>query len=163
MPNKAIKQENLQLAVFTAFNILASYKFPLIEALASKGTVRHMRPTQLKLAILFCIIGLLVDVLYVPFNKELYDGHWVMVFGVKSAISFLWLISFILIFRGFGSLRYIYTAFVIWGLSRIIYSGASLNLDIHILISLLLSITACILWFLPTSNKWFKTSRVVAS
>jgi len=33
MPNKAIKQENLQLAVFTAFNILASYKFPLIEAL----------------------------------------------------------------------------------------------------------------------------------
>jgi len=32
-PNKAIKQENLQLAVFTAFNILASYKFPLIEAL----------------------------------------------------------------------------------------------------------------------------------
>jgi hypothetical protein len=31
--NKSIKQENLQLAVFTAFNILASYKFPLIEAL----------------------------------------------------------------------------------------------------------------------------------
>jgi len=33
--NKAIKQENLQLAVFTAFNILASYKFPLIEALCA--------------------------------------------------------------------------------------------------------------------------------
>ena len=36
-PNKAIKQENLQLAVFTAFNILASYKFPLIEALVVQG------------------------------------------------------------------------------------------------------------------------------
>jgi len=35
--NKAIKQENLQLAVFTAFNILASYKFPLIGALAIQG------------------------------------------------------------------------------------------------------------------------------
>jgi hypothetical protein len=34
-PYKAIKQENLQLAVFTAFNILASYKFPLIEALVA--------------------------------------------------------------------------------------------------------------------------------
>ncbi len=32
-PNKAFKQENLQLAVFTAFNILANYKFPLNEAL----------------------------------------------------------------------------------------------------------------------------------
>ena len=31
--NKSLKQENLQLAVFTAFNILANYKFPLIEAL----------------------------------------------------------------------------------------------------------------------------------
>jgi len=31
--NKSLKQENLQLAVFTAFNILASYKFPLNEAL----------------------------------------------------------------------------------------------------------------------------------
>jgi len=36
-PNKAIKQENLQLAVFTAFNILASYKFLLIEALGRKA------------------------------------------------------------------------------------------------------------------------------
>jgi len=36
--NKALKQENLQLAVFTAFNILANYKFPLNEALA--GTTR---------------------------------------------------------------------------------------------------------------------------
>ncbi|MBA6251961.1 hypothetical protein [Colwellia sp. MB3u-55] len=36
-PNKAIKQENLQLAVFTAFNILANYKFPLIEALVVHG------------------------------------------------------------------------------------------------------------------------------
>jgi len=34
--NKTIKQENLQLAVFTAFNILANYKFPLIEALYAK-------------------------------------------------------------------------------------------------------------------------------
>jgi len=34
-PNKALKQENLQLAVFTAFNILANYKFPLNEALYS--------------------------------------------------------------------------------------------------------------------------------
>jgi len=41
MPNKAIKQENLQLAVFTAFNILASYKFPLIEALGTQGGFRH--------------------------------------------------------------------------------------------------------------------------
>jgi len=122
-----------------------------------------MRPIQLKLAILFCVIGLLIDVLYVPFHKELYGGHWVMVFGVKSAISFLWLISFILIFRGFGSLRYIYTAFVIYGLSRIVYSGASLNLDIHFLVSLLLSITACILWFLPTSNKWFQARKVVVA
>ena len=32
--NKSLKQENLQLAVFTAFNILANYKFPLNEALA---------------------------------------------------------------------------------------------------------------------------------
>ncbi len=31
---KSLKQENLQLAVFTAFNILANYKFPLNEALA---------------------------------------------------------------------------------------------------------------------------------
>ena len=31
--NKSLKQENLQLAVFTAFNILANYKFPLNEAL----------------------------------------------------------------------------------------------------------------------------------
>jgi len=38
IPNKAIKQENLQLAVFTAFNILASYKFPLIEALCVIAT-----------------------------------------------------------------------------------------------------------------------------
>ncbi len=34
--NKAIKQENLQLAVFTAFNILANFKFPFIEALVLK-------------------------------------------------------------------------------------------------------------------------------
>ena len=34
-PNKSLKQENIQLAVFTAFNILANYKFPLNEALAS--------------------------------------------------------------------------------------------------------------------------------
>ena len=33
--NKSLKQENLQLAVFTAFNILANYKFPLNEALCS--------------------------------------------------------------------------------------------------------------------------------
>ena len=39
--NKAIKQENLQLAVFTAFNILASYKFPLIEALKSTGMIEE--------------------------------------------------------------------------------------------------------------------------
>jgi hypothetical protein len=32
--NKSLKQENLQLAFFTAFNILANYKFPLNEALA---------------------------------------------------------------------------------------------------------------------------------
>ena len=35
--NKALKQENLQLAVFTAFNILANYKFPLNEALYGKS------------------------------------------------------------------------------------------------------------------------------
>jgi hypothetical protein len=38
--NKSIKQENLQLAVFTAFNILASYKFPLIEALSVYATCK---------------------------------------------------------------------------------------------------------------------------
>lgn len=146
-----------------SLHILANHYQPLNGALASKGTVAHMRPTQLKLALLFCIIGLLIDVLYVPFNKELYDGHWVMVFGVKSAISFLWLIAFILIFRGFGGLRFVYTAFVIWGLGRIIYSGSTLNLDMHILMSLFLSITACTLWFLPISNRWFKKDRVVAS
>ena len=30
---KSLKQENLPLAVFTAFNILANYKFPINEAL----------------------------------------------------------------------------------------------------------------------------------
>jgi hypothetical protein len=45
-PNKAIKQENLQLAVFTAFNILASYKFPLIEALGGT-TFRFLLLTNL--------------------------------------------------------------------------------------------------------------------
>jgi hypothetical protein len=34
-PNKALKRENLQLAVFTSFNILANYKFPLSEALCA--------------------------------------------------------------------------------------------------------------------------------
>jgi hypothetical protein len=33
--NKALKRENLQLAVFTQFNILANYKFPLSGALAA--------------------------------------------------------------------------------------------------------------------------------
>jgi len=40
--NKSLKQENLQLAVFTAFNILANYKFPLNEALAvSRSLVQN--------------------------------------------------------------------------------------------------------------------------
>jgi len=40
-PNKALKQENLQLAVFTAFNILANYKFPLNEALGIFGSLSY--------------------------------------------------------------------------------------------------------------------------
>jgi hypothetical protein len=128
-------------------------------ALASKGTVRHMRPTQFKLAVLFCLIGLIIDLLYIPLNKELYEGHWVMVFGVKSVISFFWLIAFVLIFRGFSGLRYVYTIFVIWALGRIIYSGTLLNLDVYVLMSLFLSIAACILWFLPISNRWFKKTE----
>jgi hypothetical protein len=118
-----------------------------------------MRPTQFKLAVLFCIVGLVIDLLYIPLNKELYEGHWVMVFGVKSVISFLWLIAFVLIFRGFGGLRYVYTIFVIWALGRIIYSGTLLSLDIYILVSLFLSIAACVLWFLPISNQWFKKTE----
>jgi hypothetical protein len=37
MPNKAIKQENLQLAVFRSSNIIANYNFPLIAALGWTG------------------------------------------------------------------------------------------------------------------------------
>jgi hypothetical protein len=40
-PNKALKQENLQLAVFTAFNILANYKFPLNEALKGSANIAY--------------------------------------------------------------------------------------------------------------------------
>ena len=40
--NKALKQENLQLAVFTAFNILANYKFPLNEALSCSEDTREI-------------------------------------------------------------------------------------------------------------------------
>jgi len=116
-----------------------------------------MRPIQLKLALLFCIAGILIDVLYVPFNKELYGSHWVMVFGVKSAISFILLIVLVLIFSGFSALRYLYTAFVILGVGRIIYFGAFFGM--HSLMSLLLSILACVLWFLPPSNKWFKNAK----
>ena len=116
-----------------------------------------MRPIQLKLALFLCIAGILIDVLFVPFNKELYGSDWVIVFGIKSVISFILLIVLVLIFRGFGSLRYLYTAFVIWGLGRIFYFAAFFGM--HSLMSLLLSILACVLWFLPPSNKWFKNAK----
>lgn len=47
--NKSIKQENLQLAVFTAFNILASYKFPLIEALGVWYDIRLRKEGRIHL------------------------------------------------------------------------------------------------------------------
>jgi hypothetical protein len=127
---------------------------PLNTVLASKGTVRYMRPIQLKLALFCCFVGILIDVLFVPFNKELYGSNWVVVFGLKSVISIILLIVLVLIFRGFGSLRYLYTAFVIFGVARIFYFGAFFGM--HSLMSLLLGILAGVLWFLPTSNKWFK-------
>ena len=46
--NKSLKQENLQLAVFTAFNILANYKFPLNEALYVQGIMRPELKQQLE-------------------------------------------------------------------------------------------------------------------
>jgi len=128
-----------------------------------QGTVVFMRPTQLKIALLFCLIGLLIDVLYIPINKELYDGQWLLMFGIKSFVSFLWLITFILIYRGFGGLRFVYAIFFILGLGRIIYLGALPYLDIYILTSLFLSAAAIVLWFLPASNQWFKQLKVVAS
>jgi len=120
----------------------------------SKGTVRYIRPIQLKLALFFCIAGILIDVLFVPLNKELYGSNWVVVFGIKSVFSIVLLMILFLIFRGFGSLRYLYSVFVIFGVGRIFYFGAFFGL--HSLMSLLLGILACILWFLPPSNKWFK-------
>jgi hypothetical protein len=47
--NKSIKQENLQLAVFTAFNILASYKFPLIEALGLQMSFERIQSQSHKI------------------------------------------------------------------------------------------------------------------
>ena len=54
-PNKALKQENLQLAVFTAFNILANYKFPLNEALGGT-TFRFLSLTNLCVYILSLVV-----------------------------------------------------------------------------------------------------------
>jgi len=122
-----------------------------------------MRPIQLKLALLFGFIGLLIDLLYIPFNQVLYGEHWLMMFGFKGFVSFLWLIAFTLIYRGFGGLRFVYSIFFVWALGRIIYSGVFLHLDIYVYASLLLSATSIVLWFLPESNKWFQQAKVIAS
>jgi hypothetical protein len=47
MPNKALKRENLQLAVFTPFNILANSKFPLSGALGGT-TLRFLLLTNFR-------------------------------------------------------------------------------------------------------------------
>jgi hypothetical protein len=55
--NKSLKQENLQLAVFTAFNILANYKFPLNEALGAKSNmIRLFRIKRYSLVSLFIVL-----------------------------------------------------------------------------------------------------------
>tara|TARA_R110000765_G_scaffold170687_1_gene275631 strand:+ start:16648 stop:17331 length:684 start_codon:yes stop_codon:yes gene_type:complete len=54
---KALKQENLQLAVFTAFNILANYKFPLNEALCFSA----LHNLEIKLIVMEQLLQLIID------------------------------------------------------------------------------------------------------
>jgi hypothetical protein len=60
--NKSLKQENLQLAVFTAFNILANYKFPLNEALyiTTTWSLNKMLEFQLTMLIIVLIISFIL-------------------------------------------------------------------------------------------------------
>ncbi|WNC68608.1 hypothetical protein RI845_00325 [Thalassotalea nanhaiensis] len=122
-----------------------------------------MRPIQLKLAILFCFIGLLINLAYIPLNMESYGTGWLIIFAVKLFVSFFWAAAFILILKGSSWPRYVYSAFVIYALVKTVYLGAFSLLDFWVITSLLASFGAIILWFLPQSNNWFKVIKNQAS
>jgi tetratricopeptide (TPR) repeat protein len=81
-PYKALKRVNLQLAVFTPFNILANYKFPLSGALYFQGglALRHI-------IIIFTLISLVgCAAALVPYTSDprqkIADAYWL--FDKKS-------------------------------------------------------------------------------
>ena len=122
-----------------------------------------MRPIHIKIALLLCLIGLFVDLSYIPLHKEEYGEGWLLLFSFKTFITILWFAAFILIYRGFGWPRFIYSALVLFGIIRYSLEGLHLFLDFYIMSSFLLSISACILWFTPQSNQWFKHVKTKVS
>jgi len=115
-----------------------------------------MRPIHVKVALLFCLIGLVIDLSFIPLHKEDYGEGWILFFALKGLVSILWFVSFILIYRGFGWPRYVYTIFVLLAIIRYSIAGLDNFLDFYVTSSFLLSIGAVILWFTPQSNQWFK-------
>jgi hypothetical protein len=75
------------LAVFTAFNILANYKFPLNEALGIQGRFRMNSST--KIWLLYSVFGLILSILitsvFDAYPNIRFISNEGIVFGVMSA------------------------------------------------------------------------------
>jgi hypothetical protein len=122
-----------------------------------------MRPIHIKIALLLCLIGLFIDLSYIPLHKEEYGEGWLLIFAFKAFVSILWFVAFILIYRGFGWLRFIYSALVLFGVIRYSLEGLDIFLEFYVMSSFLLSISASVLWFTPQSNQWFKHAKAKVS
>ena len=122
-----------------------------------------MRPIHIKIALLLCLIGLFIDLSYIPLQKEEYGEGWLLIFAFKAFVSILWFVAFILIYRGFGWLRFIYSALVLFGVIRYSLEGLDIFLEFYVMSSFLLSISASVLWFTPQSNQWFKHAKAKVS
>jgi hypothetical protein len=121
----------------------------------------YPRPKELKLAVTFASLALLLSLVSTMFNREQIGEGWIVWLFLQALFSAIYALFLIFSYNGRGWVRYFMLIIYAFGYGRVAVADHRLFLDPFVIIVFLLSVAAIVYWFMPSTNRWYKNPRSI--
>lgn len=102
------------------------------------------------------LLGVGLGLIFTILEIESYGGGWVLFVPARIFMAIIWLVLIILVLNGRGWVRYLFGGLVFMGLLRAGYFYPDHFLKEGVWSLYLPSIVAMVLFFSPSTNKWYR-------
>ena len=118
------------------------------------------RPNELKLAVAFAALALLLNLSSTILDRELIGDSWPVLFSVKVFIGAIYAAFLVFSYMGRSWVRVFLSILFVFGFGRVAIVDHRLLFDPVFFTTFLSSYAAIICWFMPNTSRWYKNLRL---